>query len=200
MTLLLLLTACVTESGFAEDYATQLCRFDERCHKSAFVELYDDVEACVDELLAGVDDSIDCAFDPESARQCLAELRDARHECDDGDRIPPPCYDVFDCPGVLPSKLSAETFYPQLFEVYCSLDCGASYISEICDDPDGYSFTDYECPEFDLEKAEECLDPDNWECSNVYGYEDAYGFPVAPRACSEVCYAGYDTRESFTTY
>jgi len=193
MAWLLLLTACLSpsEEGFAEDYATHLCRYDEHCHKSAFLETYDDVEECVDEVLDLLDESVSCSFDKDEARDCLVEMRDARQDCDEGDRIPRPCYEAFDCPGVLPSELSQETFYEAYFEAYCATDCDSPYTSQICDNIENYTTTEPECPDFDLEKALECVDPANWECTEGYGYEGSGGFPRPPQACNEVCYSGY---------
>jgi hypothetical protein len=197
---LLLLVACLgsTEKGFPDAYAEAVCRYDEHCHKSLFVEDYDDIDECVDDILDNVDDGANCAFDTDEARTCLKEMRDARQDCDDGDRIPEACFDAFDCPGVLPSELSAETYFRSLIDVYCSLDCGSSYLDDLCANPEEYTATGYECPEFDLDKAEECLDPANWECSENY-YGDG-GVPMPPRVCNEVCYGGYDYTDTTYTY
>jgi len=188
---LLLFVACLgsTEKGFPDAYAEHICRYDEHCHKSLFVEDFDDIDECVDDVLDQLDDGASCAFDADEARTCLREMRDARQDCDDGDRVPSACYDAFDCAGVLPSKLSAETFFQSYVDVFCTLDCDSSYIEQICSDVGEYT-TGYECPDFDRDKAEECLDPSNWECRDDYGYGNE-GFPVPPQVCSEVCYAGY---------
>ena len=185
------------EGSFPEAYAKELCRFEEYCFRSDFVDEYDDVQECMDQTLQNVDEGADCAFDASRARECLNEMRDARQDCDLEDRIPEPCADVFDCPGVLPSKVSAETFFSAYLDTFCSLDCSSAYLDTICEKARSYGeYTDYECSNFDADKAAECLDPSNWTCRSDYGYD----VPQPPEICSQVCGIYYGDYSDYSDY
>ncbi len=196
---LLTLFACfggVNEKNFVESYSEALCTFDFECNKAAFLEVFDDVEDCVDDSLDAVDDADldleDCDFDKDKAKECLDQIKDATEDCEaediaDADE----CAEVFDCgdDGGLnlgPAGVTVDNFGTKYFDAYCGAGCTAD-ISFVCDsdlDTSGTGSTG-NC-DFDPQAAAACVDVSNWTCEPlISGSEDTY--PMAPRECADVC-------------
>jgi len=96
----LLLPACsgVNEDNFVEKFSKELCKIYDECYRGDFLEHWDDVDACVDELVSDFEDAdySDCTFDEDNAKDCLDSLK--KTECGDMDSVDEEaCDGVWEC-------------------------------------------------------------------------------------------------------
>lgn len=93
LTLLTLLTGCMTEDRFREDADAATCAWMVDCFDDDAQECLTDAEASWSEV------DPDCDFDKQAARKCIRQLE--RLECPTdggGGQMPYACDDVWSCP------------------------------------------------------------------------------------------------------
>ena len=85
---LALLTACaVPEENFADAFGRAACARYSQCEKDTFEEVYDDIDACADDVSALMELGMDAAdllnqeYDGTEGAECIRDIRTT--SCDD---------------------------------------------------------------------------------------------------------------------
>ncbi|MBW1881235.1 MAG: hypothetical protein JRI25_21995 [Deltaproteobacteria bacterium] len=95
--------ACgINEDNYREKYIKVVCELYYECEEG-FTAYWDDVDACVDDILdddTTDDDYADCAFDSKNARKCLDSFKAITCEQIDADEVEideEACDNIWEC-------------------------------------------------------------------------------------------------------